>query len=99
MFFMRLSKTKCEIKSSVENRNIFKCPNCSVQFMHPQTSEEELNQIYSNENYPTCSFDKGFENEIIKMKRKTFNNILNKVISYCKRRKYTRYRMLKRNFT
>ena len=71
-------------KSSVENRNIFKCPNCSVQFMHPQTSEEELNQIYSNENYPTCSFDKGFENEIIKMKRKTFNNILNKVISYCK---------------
>ena len=73
-----------QIKSSVENRNIFKCPNCSVQFMHPQTSEEELNQIYSNENYPTCSFDKGFENEIIKMKRKTFNNILNKVISYCK---------------
>ena len=73
-----------KIKSSVENRNIFKCPNCSVQFMHPQTSEEELNQIYSNENYPTCSFDKGFENEIIKMKRKTFNNILNKVISYCK---------------
>ena len=52
--------------------------------MHPQTSDEKLNKIYSNENYPTCSFDKGDENEIIKMKRKTFNNILNKVLPYCK---------------
>ena len=38
-----------EIKSSVDGRNIFKCPNCFVQFMHPQTSDEELNKIYSNE--------------------------------------------------
>ena len=72
-----------QIKSSVENRNIFKCPNCSVQFMHPQTSNEELNEIYSNKNYPACSFDKGSENEIIKMKRKTFNNILKKILPYC----------------
>ena len=72
-----------EIKSSVENRNIFKCPNCSVQFMRPQTSDKELNEIYSNKNYPTCSFDKGSENEIIKMKRKTFKSILKKILPYC----------------
>ena len=72
-----------EIKSSVEGRDIVKCPNCSVQFMRPQTSDKELNEIYSNKNYPTCSFDKGSENEIIKMKRKTFKSILKKILPYC----------------
>ncbi|WPC36681.1 class I SAM-dependent methyltransferase [Brachyspira hyodysenteriae] len=73
-----------KIKSKVNGRNMLLCPSCKLQFMYPQTSDEELSEIYSSNNYPTCSFDNGMdENTIIKMKRKTFNGILKKILPYC----------------
>lgn len=73
-----------KVISKIEDRNILLCPNCKLQFMYPQTSDEELNKIYSSKNYPTCSFDNGIEeNSITSMKRKTFNNILKKILPYC----------------
>ncbi|AUJ49883.1 methyltransferase [Brachyspira hyodysenteriae] len=73
-----------KIKSNVNGRNILYCPNCTLEFMSPQTSDEELNKIYSAKNYPTCSFDNGInENPITLMKRKTFNEVLKKILPYC----------------
>ncbi|HJH55529.1 MAG TPA: class I SAM-dependent methyltransferase [Brachyspira hyodysenteriae] len=73
-----------KIKSNVNGSNILLCPNCTLEFMYPQTSDEELNKIYFSSEYPTCSFDNGIdENPITKMKRKTFNNILKKILPYC----------------
>ena len=73
-----------KIKSNVNGRDIVCCPNCTLEFMFPQTNDEELNKIYSSKNYPTCSFDSGInENPITLMKRKTFNRILKKIIPYC----------------
>ncbi|ELV05346.1 class I SAM-dependent methyltransferase [Brachyspira hampsonii] len=73
-----------KVKSIVNGSNILLCPNCTLEFMYPQTSDEELNKIYSGKNYPTCSFDNGAEeNPITNMKRKTFNNILKKILPYC----------------
>ncbi|OEJ16729.1 methyltransferase [Brachyspira hampsonii] len=73
-----------KVKSIVNGNNILLCPNCTLEFMYPQTSDEELNKIYSGKNYPTCSFDNGAEeNPITLMKRKTFNNVLKKILPYC----------------
>ena len=76
-------KGDMKIKSNVNGRDIVECPECKLQFMHPQTSDEELNNIYSSTNYPTCSFDTGDDNLITNMKRKTFKNILKKILPYC----------------
>lgn len=73
-----------KIKSNVNGSNILLCPNCTLEFMFPQTSDEELSKIYSDKNYPTCSFDNGIkENPITLMKRKTFNKVLKKILPYC----------------
>ncbi|WP_288550706.1 class I SAM-dependent methyltransferase [uncultured Brachyspira sp.] len=73
-----------KIKSNVNGSNILLCPNCTLEFMYPQTSDEELSKIYSGKNYPTCSFDNGIkENPITLMKRKTFNKVLKKILPYC----------------
>ena len=73
-----------KIKSNVNGSNILLCPNCTLEFMYPQTSDEELSKIYSNKNYPTCNFDNGIEeNPMTLMKRKTFNRILKKILPYC----------------
>lgn len=77
-------KSEMKIKSNVNGSNILLCPNCTLEFMYPQTSDEELSKIYSNQNYPTCNFDNGIEeNPMTLMKRKTFNGILKKILPYC----------------
>lgn len=59
---------------------ICQCHTCSLQFLHPQPSDQELRGLYTDDYYRAWGFD-GQENHIVEqMKYKTFEHLL-KVIS------------------
>ena len=67
-----------EIKSSVEGRDIVKCPKCELEFIYNQPSFEEIKNIYSSDYYKAWGMESGENTEVASMKKSTFADMLKK---------------------
>ena len=86
-----LQFTKCPICSSegnikilyknlIENKSILECPKCSIQYLYPYPTEDELNEIYS-EGYVAWGI--GNEDTFSEMKKSKFRKLLKYTTKYC----------------
>ena len=73
-----------EIKSSVEGRDIVKCPKCELEFIYNQPSFEEIKNIYSSDYYKAWGMESGENTEVASMKKSTFADMLKKILPYKK---------------
>lgn len=48
-----------EIKSSVEGREIVRCPKCELEFIYNQPSSKEIKNIYSRKYYKAMGLESG----------------------------------------
>jgi 2-polyprenyl-3-methyl-5-hydroxy-6-metoxy-1,4-benzoquinol methylase len=66
-----------------EKLEVFSCGNCRVEFMHPQLSDEEINELYSEAYYKSWGISGETENESSKqMKIATFLLRLEQIQKY-----------------
>ena len=65
-------KGNMQIKSSVEGRDIVKCPKCELEFIYNQPSFEEIKNIYSSDYYKAWGMESGENTEVASMKKKHF---------------------------
>ena len=77
-------KGNMEIKSSVEGRDIVKCPKCELEFIYNQPSFEEIKNIYSSDYYKAWGMESGENTEVASMKKSTFADMLKKILPYKK---------------
>ena len=86
-----LQFTKCPICSSegnikilyknlIGNKSILECPKCSIQYLYPYPTEDELNEIYS-EGYVAWGI--GNEDTFSEMKKAKFRKLLKYTTKYC----------------
>lgn len=73
-----------QIKSSVEGRDIVKCPKCELEFIYNQPSFEEIKNIYSSDYYKAWGMESGENTEVASMKKSTFADMLKKILPYKK---------------
>lgn len=73
-----------KIKSSVEGRDIVKCPKCELEFIYNQPSFEEIKNIYSSDYYKAWGMESGENTEVASMKKSTFADMLKKILPYKK---------------
>ena len=71
-----------KIKSSVEGRDIVKCPKCELEFIYNQPSFEEIKNIYSSDYYKAWGMESGENTEVASMKKSTFSDMLKKILPY-----------------
>lgn len=71
-----------KIKSSVEGREIVRCPKCELEFIYNQPSSEEIKNIYSREYYKAMGLESGEVIDVALMKKSTFLDILKKILPY-----------------
>ena len=71
-----------QIKSSVEGRDIVKCPKCELEFIYNQPSFEEIKNIYSRDYYKAWGMESGENTEVASMKKSTFSDMLKKILRY-----------------
>ena len=71
-----------KIKSSVEGREIVKCPKCELEFIYNQPTFEEIKKIYSSDYYKAWGMESGENTEVASMKKSTFADMLKKILPY-----------------
>lgn len=77
-------KGDMNIKSVISDKDVLVCPNCSLEFLYPKPTFEEIKLLYSKEYYKSWGMEDGENSEVANMKKRTFYNMLKKISPYKK---------------